>query len=89
MSPTQGVDFDRHKNRWICNEHIELQLFEFKVRHIQKIILLNVYRPPSGKTDPFIQALTQVLQSFDKLSEFDIFVIGDFNLPYNQTKPIT
>lgn len=37
---------DEHLDLWISNTHIELQIFELKVRNIKKIVLLNVYRPP-------------------------------------------
>lgn len=53
------------------------------MRNIKKIILLNAYRPPSGKSDLFVDGLSDVLSSFPRLQVFDIFILGDFNLPYN------
>lgn len=67
------------------NEDIELQVFELKVRNIQKMIIMNVYRPPSGKVDSFIDTLSSTLQAVEKLHEFDVFILGDCNLAYNQT----
>lgn len=67
------------------NEHIELQIFEMKIRNIQKIILINDYRPPSGKTDLFIDALSETLHGIDKVTEYDVFILGECNLPYNLT----
>lgn len=69
---------DEHHELWVSNTHIELQIFELKVRNIKKTILLNVYRPPSGKSDLFIDGLSDVLSFFPKLQEYDIFYAGRF-----------
>lgn len=68
---------------WKSNSEIEMQVFELKVCNIKKIILLNVYRPPSGSADAFIEEMTDTLQSIPCLNEYDIFILGDCNLPYN------
>lgn len=80
-----STDFNRHRNLWKSNSDIELQLFEFKVRNIRKMILLNVYRPPAGTADSFLNTLSETLQSIEHLDEYEIFVLGDCNLPYNCT----
>lgn len=74
---------DERRDLWISNSHIELQIFELKIRNIKKMILVNAYRPPSGKAEMFVDSLTDTLSSIVDLHEFDIFVLGDFNLPYN------
>lgn len=78
-----SVEFSKHQNLWKSNSDIELQVFEFKVRNTKKIILLNVYRPPSGTADSFIDILTDTLQSISNLEEYEVFILGDSNLPYN------
>lgn len=78
------MTLNEHRDLWHSDSHIELQLFEFKVRDCKKTILVNVYRPPSGKADVFVQFLTETLDKIHNLHEYDVFVLGDFNLPYNQ-----
>lgn len=63
---------DEHHHLWRSDTHIELQVFELKVRNIKKIILLNAYRPPSRKSDLFVDGLSDVLSSFPRLQEYDI-----------------
>lgn len=82
---SEGVDNGKYLDLCVSNEDIELQIFELKVRIVQKMIFLNVYRPPSGKVDSFINTLSTTLQSVEKLYEFDVFILGDCNLPYNLT----
>lgn len=53
----------KHQKLWLSNQDIELQLVELKVRNINKMLVLNVYRPPSGKGDIFIDSMIQ--SSFD------------------------
>lgn len=79
-----GVDADKYRNSWRSNTDIEAQVFELKVRNIKKTILINVYRPPAGSTDNFIAYLTEILQSVQKLHEYEIYILGDMNLPYNK-----
>lgn len=78
-----AIDFSKHQKLWKSNSDIELQVFEFKVRNIKKLILLNVYRPPSGHAASFLDTLTDTLQSITHLDEYDLFILGDCNLPYN------
>lgn len=75
---------NEHRDLWHSDSHIELQLFEFKVRDCKKTVLVNAYRTPSGRADVFVQTLTDTLDQIRNLHEYDVFVMGDFNLPYNQ-----
>lgn len=50
-----------HRDIWKSNNDIEIQLIELKIRNNKKIILTNVYRPPSGKTDKFVSLLSETL----------------------------
>lgn len=77
---------EEHRNLCLSNTHIELQIFELKIRNIKKMILVNVYRPPSGKSEVFIDSLTDTLSMIRNIQEFDVFILGDFNLPYNMVK---
>lgn len=52
-----GFDANKYRAVWKSNEHIEFQLFELKVRHIKKMIIMNVYRPPAGELRNFMEEL--------------------------------
>lgn len=71
----------KHQQLWISNKDIEIQIFEIKVRNIKKTLLLNVYCPPAGKVDIFIDSLTGTLNSIDKIEEYGIFITGDCYIP--------
>lgn len=77
---------EEHRDLWLSNIDIELQIFELKIRNIKKMILINVYRPASGKSEVFIDSLTDSLNMIRNVQEFDVFILGDFNLPYNMVK---
>lgn len=51
---------------------------------MKKSLLLNCYQPPSGKVEVFIDHLHDILDSFSHLDEYEIFLCGDLNIPYNQ-----
>lgn len=85
----EGFDANKHRTIWKSNEHIELQLFELKIRHIKKMIIVNVYRPPAGKLQNFMDELYNALYSIDRLNEFEIYVMGDCNLPFNQSQSVS
>lgn len=78
-----GFDANKYLAAYRSNEHIELQLFEIKIRHIKKMILVNVYRPPSSKLQNFMDELYDTLYTINHLNEFEIYIMGGCNLPYN------
>lgn len=80
------VEDSKFDDFWISNSDIEMQMFELKIRHMKKMILINIYRPPSGTADAFLDTLTNALQAVNNLHEYEIYILGDCNLPYNQVK---
>lgn len=84
-----GTDAIKHRNLWISNSDIEAQVLELKIRNISKIILVDNYGPPPpprGKYLNFVDSLEWILSSIHYLHEFEIFITGDCNIPYNQSK---
>lgn len=79
-----GFNATKYRSSWRSNEHIELQLFEVKVRNIKKMIIINVYRPPAGKLQNFVDELYDALGSVDRLNEFEIFWVIVTCLTINQ-----
>lgn len=84
-----GIDATKYRSLWKIDDNIELQMFEVKIRHIKKMIVLNVYRPPAGKLQNFMDELYEALYSVDHLSEYEIYIMGDCNLPYNQKQSLS
>lgn len=79
-----GIDADKFLKIWISKPNIEMQMFDVKIRNIKKMILINTYRPPPGMADIFLDTLTAALQSVRNLHEYEIYILGDCNLLYNQ-----
>lgn len=49
-------------------------------------MILNVYRPPNGNVECFIEELTQIAESVCVEQYKDVFLLGDFNIDNYSTK---
>ena len=49
----------------------------------KKIILLNCYRPPSGKPENAVDAIKNSLYQISNLERCEIVILGDLNLDYS------
>lgn len=79
------VNPEKHKDRWVSNADCELQLIEIKPGNIRKSQVLNCYRPPTGSINNFMDYIHDALDAVAHLDEYDTYVCGDFNIPYNDT----
>ena len=61
------------------NVDIESQWVTIKFPNSKTILIGNVYRPPQGNVDKFIQVLDNYFSELD-LSKFEIFLMGDMNI---------
>lgn len=66
----------------VSNPNIEIQFLEAKIGNLKKMILINCYRPPSGKISEFFYFLYESLDQIPKFEEYEIFLCGDLNIPY-------
>ena len=62
------------------NADIELQVLLICKPFMKRVIFINVYRPPDGKPDIFIQHLKNTLSSIQNLSKFEVILTGDMNI---------
>ena len=62
-------------------EDIEIQWIGIKQPHSKPIIIGNLYRPPQGNIDNFIQKLEMQLADFN-LDRVEMFLMGDFNIDF-------
>ena len=67
------------------NKNIESQWVSIKQPNSRTILIGNVYRPPQGNIETFIQVLEDILTSID-LSKIELFILGDFNIDILEKK---
>ena len=63
----------------ISNCDIELHVMKYKLPFTRPLYIFNVYRPPAGNIDNFIQLLSNHVGLY-RNQKCDIFVGGDFNI---------
>ena len=77
------------KNGLICNnlpdfdiidKNIELSTIKYHLPHTRDIYVLNVYRPPNGDIDVFIECLQNCVSELRDIRSCDIFIGGDMNV---------
>ena len=68
-------------------KHIESQWVSIKQNHSKIILIGNMYRPPQGDVDIFIQYLENVFDDID-LDKTEIFLMGDFNIDFLDKKDV-
>lgn len=73
-----------HLNK--CNEHIEVQIITAKKKNDRASVIINVYRPPSGNVEYFIEEITQIIEPIYSERYKDIFLLGDFNIDHGATR---
>lgn len=47
------------------------------------MVLLDCCRPPSGKIEIFVDDIHDILDNIPQIDEFELYICGDFNIPYN------
>ena len=62
----------------------EIQWVHVKNRYTKDFIILNLYRPPLGNIENFIDMLDNTISTLE-IDKYDIFVMGDFNINMNNT----
>ena len=63
------------------NINIECQWVSITLPHNREIVVGNIYRPPQGNVDMFVQNLESILDNFD-LGKIELYLIGDFNIDF-------
>ena len=77
-----GLDFCEsifNKNN-ISNSDIEMHWVDIKVKNMKKIIIINVYRPPTGKCSNFCKTIYDTVTNSKIKDNTDIFIMGDMNI---------
>ena len=69
--------------------NIEIQWLKISNGKNKKMLIGNVYRPPNGDKNVFINELRQMLSNIQNVENMDIIITGDFNIdviPESNTK---
>ena len=77
-----GLDYNDsifNKNN-ISSSDIEMQWVELKIKNMKRIILINVYRPPSGIYKQFCSKISETITNSAIKDNTDIFIMGDMNI---------
>ena len=77
-----GLDYNDtifSKNN-LSSSDIEMQWVELRVKNMKKIILINVYRPPSGIYKNFCDGIYDSVTNSSIKDNSDIFIMGDMNI---------
>ena len=74
-----GLVCEDIRDRIISNKDIEMHLMKYTLPYTRPIYIFNVYRPPTGDIDIFINSLKQILEEY-RNQRCDIFIGGDLNI---------
>ena len=76
-----GLDFSEtsHSNLNTSSKDIEMQWVSIKQPHNKLILIGNIYRPPQGSMERFIQVLENSLLQID-MTKTELYIMGDFNI---------
>ena len=76
-----GLDYNDSifiKNN-ISSVDIEMQWVEIKIKNMRRIVLINVYRPPSGIYKNICKKIYESITNSTIKDNSDIFIMGDMN----------
>ena len=77
---------DANSKRFNCStKHIESQWVSIKQKHNKLILIGNMYRPPQGDIDNFIEYLENVFDEID-FDGIELFLMGDLNIDFMDKK---
>lgn len=66
--------------------YLKAQIITVKKKNDQDTVIVNVYRPPSGVIDCFIEKVTQIVETVSDERYKDIYLLGDFNIDHHASK---
>lgn len=69
-----------HLNR--SNSNIEVQIVEVSKVNFKTVVLINIYRPPSGLQQDFLLEIASILESLGDLRYPDLYIVGDLNMDH-------
>ena len=85
-----GLNFSEtsHNNLNCSIRDIEMQWISIKQPHSKLILVGNVYRPPQGNIESFMQVLENVFSNIDTTNT-EMYLMGDFNIDWMEIQNVT
>lgn len=80
----EGVTFNANQYMMLnrSEDSLEMQIFNVKKGNDKESIIVNLYRPPSGNFNAFMNHIQQVLDTSNTERYHNIYIIGDVNLDH-------
>ena len=75
----QGINFEEQHELYCSNADIEMMVIKLMLPFTRDIYILNVYRPPSGDVDNFVNILQNVITSIRRDNTNEL-IGGDMNI---------
>ena len=76
----QGIVFEEYTLLSCSNKDIEMLIIKLKLPFTRDIYMINVYTPPNGDIDVFIQTLQNAVIDIRRNTLNEIFIGGDLNI---------
>ena len=83
-----GIKFSESRFRDLnaSSEHLEMQWLAVTLKRVRPITIVNIYRPPQGKLKSACKLISEAFEKANMKDNTDIFVLGDFNVNFKDTK---
>ena len=76
-----NVKVDHINHMDISTRDVECQAIEIIYENQKNVIVLNLYRPPQGNIENFIDYIDRMVNSIDIVKK-DVFILGDYNIDF-------
>lgn len=71
---------DKFSRLNVCTVDCEIQIITVKACNDRESIIINVYHPPDGNTENFIEKVTSILDIVVRERYADVYLLGDINM---------
>lgn len=79
------VDAKRYANLMQCNDNVESQILVITKGQDKGTVLINIYRPPKGSIDCFLEYISQIITDISRERYRDIYLHGNLNLDHSSS----
>ena len=76
----QGIIFEEYNASSCLNDNIEMSVIRLKIPFTRDIYVFNLYRPPNGDVDEFINTLQNAILDIRRNKNNEIYFGGDMNI---------
>lgn len=74
------INTDKYSHLNVCTVDCEIQIIIVKPGNDRETIIIDIYRPPAGNTENFVEQITNVLDIVVRERYADIYLLGDINI---------